>query len=51
MMDKEREDDQVMEHERSEVLTVRTELNDILEEVAIDCQDTPEGSRLVLNKD
>ena len=51
MTDKEREGDQVVEHEDSKVLLVGTELTDTLEGVTIDCQDIPEGSRLVMSKD
>ena len=49
--DMEREADQVVEHEGSKVLLVGTELTEFLEGVTIDCQDSPEGPRLVMTRD
>ncbi len=51
MTNKEQEGDQVVEHGDSKVLMIGTELTDTLEGVTIDCQDTAEGSRLVMSKD
>ncbi len=49
--DKERADDQVVEHEGDKVLLVESELSDALEGVTIDCQETPEGRSLVVSKE
>lgn len=46
--DRERESDQVVEHEGSKVLIVDKELSDVLEGTTIDCEETNEGQRLVL---
>jgi Fe-S cluster assembly iron-binding protein IscA len=49
--DGEREGDQVIEYEGSKVLLVGSELAEPLDGVTIDCQDTPEGARLVMSKE
>ena len=49
--DNEREADQVVEHGGSKVLLIGTELTESLEGVTIDCQDSPEGPRLVMTKE
>ena len=49
--DNEREGDQVVEYEGSKVLLVGTELTESLEGITIDCQDTPEGPRLIISQD
>jgi len=49
--DKEQEGDQIVEHEGTKVLLVEAELVAPLEGVTIDCQDSPEGPRLVMTKD
>ena len=49
--DKEKEGDQVVEHEGSKVLLVDDEVSGALEGLTIDCEETPQGPRLVLSKE
>ncbi|MFC2058216.1 hypothetical protein ACFLTS_01035 [Chloroflexota bacterium] len=46
--DKEKEDDQVIEHQGSKMLLVGKELADILDGLTIDCEDSPEGPSLIM---
>ena len=50
-IDVERQGDQVVEHEDSKVLLLETELADTLQEITIDAEDTPEGTRLVISSE
>ena len=49
-LDKEKEGDQVVEHEGSRVLLVGSEVADLLEGWTIDCRETAEGPLLVFSK-
>ena len=48
VIDREREDDQVVKHEEATILVVDKELSTALEGIGIDYQDTPDGPRLAL---
>ena len=49
-LDKEKEGDQVVEHESVKILLVGNELSGILEGVTVDCQETTEGTHLFMGK-
>ncbi len=51
VLDRESEDDQVVEHDEMKVLLVAPEVATKLEGVTIDTEDTSEGPRLVLSKE
>ena len=48
-LDREREGDQVVEHEGCKVLLVSGEIRDALEGSSIDCRETAEGPCLVIS--
>ncbi|HEY78276.1 MAG TPA: adhesin [Dehalococcoidia bacterium] len=52
-IDKERQGDQVVEHDDSKVLVVENDLADSLQGITMDVQDSPEGegARLVLSQE
>ena len=51
VLDREGVDDQIVEYEGAKVLLVAPELVTLLDEVTIDAQDTPEGTKLVISKE
>ena len=50
ILDKEREGDQVVESEGTKVLLISLELAPALDEMAIDCQETPQGVHFSISK-
>jgi len=48
-IDKEQEGDQVVEHEGVKVLLIGTELADAVDRLVLDCEDAPEGRRLIVS--
>ena len=48
-LDRVKEGDQVVEHEGVKVLLVGAELADAVDGLVIDCEDTPEGRRLIVS--
>ena len=49
-VDKEKEGDQIVEHEGSKVLMVESKLADALDGITIDVHDSEAGPRLVMSK-
>ncbi len=49
-LDKEKEDDQVIESEGVKILLLSSELVPVLEGVVIDCQETPQGTHFTISK-
>lgn len=49
-LDKEKEGDQVVESEGAKVLFVSPELDQVLDGMVIDCQETPEGVQFSISK-
>jgi len=49
-LDKEREEDQIVESEGTKVLFVSPELAPALEGMVIDCQETPQGMSFTISK-
>ena len=50
ILDKEREGDQVVESEGVKVLLISVELAPALDEMVIDCQETPQGMQFTISK-
>ena len=50
VLDKEKEGDQVVEHEGAKVLLVGEDMSVALQSMTIDCQDRPDGRFLVVLK-
>ena len=50
MLDKEEQDDQVVEHDGSKVLLVEKGLSSMVDGLTLDAQDTPDGPKLVISK-
>lgn len=51
VLDKEKEGDHVVEHEGSKVLLVGEEISGLVGTVTIDCEETTQGSRLVIRRE
>ena len=51
VLDKETPDDYVVEHEEAKVLLIGEELADVVDELTLKTEDTPEGPKLVISKD
>jgi len=51
VLDREKQGDQVVEHEGSKVLLIGEEMAVALQSLTIDCEDSPEGRCLVLVKE
>jgi Fe-S cluster assembly iron-binding protein IscA len=49
-LDKERQGDQVVESEGEKVLLLSPELGQVLDEMIIDCQETPQGIHFTISK-
>ena len=51
VLDKETPGDYVVEHEEAKVLLIGEELADVVDELTLKTEDTPEGPKLVISKD
>jgi len=51
VLDKETPDDYVVEHEEAKVLLIGEELADVVDELTLTTEDTPEGPKLVIRKE
>jgi len=51
VLDKEAPDDYVVEHEGSKVLLIGKELPDVVDELTLKTEDTPEGPKLVIRRE
>jgi len=51
VLDKETPDDYVVEHEETRVLLIGEDLADVVDELTLTTEDTPEGPKLVISKD
>ena len=50
-LDFEQEEDEVVHHEGNAVLVMEPEIATALDRTTIDCTDTPEGTRLTINRE
>jgi len=51
VLDKETPDDYVVEHEGSKVLLIGKELPDVVDELTLGTEDTPEGPKLTISRE
>ena len=51
VLDKEAPDDYVVEHEETRVLLIGKELADVVDELTLTTEDTPEGPKLVIRRE
>jgi len=51
VLDKETPDDYVVEHEETRVLLIGKELADVVDELTLTTEDTPEGPRLTISRE
>ena len=51
VLDKEAPDDYVVEHEETRVLLIGKELADVVDELTLGTEDTPEGPKLVIRRE
>jgi len=51
VLDRQAPDDYVVEHEETRVLLIGKELADVVDELTLTTEDTPEGSKLVIRRE
>jgi len=51
VLDRQAPDDYVVEHEETRVLLIGKELADVVDELTLKTEDTPEGSKLVIRRE
>ena len=51
VLDREAPDDYVVEHEEARVLLIGKELADVVDELTLTTEDTPEGPKLVIRRE
>ena len=51
VLDREAPDDYVVEHEETRVLLIGKELADVVDELTLTTEDTPEGPKLVIRRE